>query len=131
WRRPVHQVAMENIRDVHVDESDGRGPTLRDLRRNRVVRVSVRMKDKRVVALPKTDAAAGGVKAVRAVAQQLRQRLAHLRDRAAAENDLRPALTAGSPAAAVRQDDELRIALLRLRQQAAAERRLKAVPASR
>ena len=55
----VHQVAFENIRDVAVEERDVQGLTLRHGNRNRVCRLQVRMNDKRVVALPKTDAHTG------------------------------------------------------------------------
>lgn len=127
WRSTVHQVALENIRDCSVEESDGRAPTLRHPRRNRLVRLQVRMKDKRVVALPKTDAARGRAE-VAAVAEQLRLRLAHLRGRAGGRPGLRPEATAEAPADQAAQDDELRVALLRLRQKAAARRLAEGAP---
>jgi hypothetical protein len=52
----VHQIAIENIRDVAVQEDDAHGFTLRHGPRNRVCRVHLRMHDKRVVSLPRTDA---------------------------------------------------------------------------
>jgi hypothetical protein len=125
WHGRVHQVALENIRDVNVSETDGHALTLRHGRRGRLVRLAVRMSDRRVVALPKTDAA-NGAPAVAAVAHQLRLRLAHLRDRAARRLDVRPALTSATPEATAEQDRQLRLALLRLRQAAAAQRQLRA-----
>ena len=124
YRNRVHQVALENIRDVAVDESEGHGFTLRHGRNNRLVRLTVRMKDKRVVALPKTDAS-GGVEAVEQVANHLRMRLAQVRDGDAGKRGLRPAPPGASAQAVVAQDDELREALIRLRQNAAAHRHLK------
>lgn len=54
--RKVHQIAIENIHDVAVQEEDVGGFTLRHGRRNRICRVHLRMNDKRVVSLPRTDA---------------------------------------------------------------------------
>lgn len=112
----VHQVAFENIRDVNVEERDASGFTLRYGTRNRICRLQVRMKDKRVVALPKTDAHTG-LPDVESVANQLRQRLRHLEDR----ESVKRAEHAGHEAAqAVAQaatagDPEIRRALRRLR----------------
>lgn len=127
YHSTVHQVALENIRDVSVEESEARGFTLRHGTRNRLVRMSVRMADKRLVALPKTDADSG-LDAVEKVANHLRLRMQQLRDRkssrhAGAEPPLAEALTA--------QDDELRRALRRLRQGAAGQRHLKTTPHGR
>jgi len=80
WGSTVHQVVLDNIRDCSVEESDGQGFTLRHGRHNRLVRLSVRMHDKRVVALPKTDAHSG-LDAVETVANMLRQRLHQMRER--------------------------------------------------
>ncbi|WP_280153124.1 hypothetical protein [Piscinibacter sp. XHJ-5] len=113
YRSTVRQVALENIRDVSVEESEAGGFTLRHGRRNRLVRLSVRMVDKRVVALPKTDAHRG-LDAVEAVANHLRMRMQHLRDRDRARS-ANPA--AAEPAKA--QEAELRRALRKLRQSAA------------
>ena len=111
----VRQVALENIRDVAVQESESGLFTLRHGRRGRLVRLAVRMKDKRVVALPKTDAA-GGREAVEALANQMRMQLAQLRAREVSER-----MRAGSRAAPQPADDaELRRALRRLRRGAAA-----------
>jgi hypothetical protein len=114
FRSTVRQVALENIRDVSVEESETQGFTLRYGRRNRLVRLMVRMADKRVVALPKTDAHAG-LEAVEAVANHVRLRLQQLRDRERARG-------ASSPRAAPDRagDDELRRALRKLRRSAAA-----------
>jgi hypothetical protein len=54
--RKVHQIAIENIADVAVQEEDVDSFTLRHGRRNRMCRVHLRMNDKRVVSLPRTDA---------------------------------------------------------------------------
>jgi hypothetical protein len=124
----VHQVAFENIRDVHIEERDARGFTLRHGTRNRVCRLQVRMKDKRIVALPKTDAVSG-LADVESVANQLRQRLRHLEDR----ESVKRAEAAGHEAAqAAAQtpsagDAEIRRALRRLRAGALAPDAPKAV----
>jgi hypothetical protein len=81
----VHQVAIENIRDVSVVEEDGTLPTLRHLNNNRVCRLLMRMTDKRAVALPKTDAETG-LEAVENAANQIRWRLQALLDK---QNDKR------------------------------------------
>ena len=111
FRSTVRQVALENIRDVSVEESEANGFTLRHGTHNRFVRLSVRMADKRVVALPKTDAYTG-LDAVEAVANHLRLRLTqHLcnRDRS------RQTGTPAAPEAAKAQEAELRRALRKLR----------------
>lgn len=72
----VHQLDIENIRDLAVDEEDDPGLTLRNLipgRRNTVCRLRLRLQDKRVVALPRTDAARG-LPEVEAVANHVRLR---------------------------------------------------------
>jgi hypothetical protein len=88
----VHQVAIENIRDVSVVEEDGTLPTLRHQNRNRVCRLLMRMTDKRVVALPKTDAETQ-LEAVENVANQIRWRLQALLDK---QNDKRGDKPAGA-----------------------------------
>ncbi|MFT3664048.1 hypothetical protein [Piscinibacter sp.] len=115
-RERVHQVAYENILDVHVEEKDTGGFTLRRGRANRVCRLNVRMKDKRVVALPKTDAHAG-LADVEEVANQLRQRLRHLEDREAMRRSEAAAHEAAQRAAEAPADGdaELRRALNKLR----------------
>ena len=112
----VHQVAYENIRDAHIEEKDAAGFTLRHGRHNRTCRLQVRMKDKRVVALPKTDAHSG-LADVEAVANQLRQRLRHLEDREAVKRSEHAAQNAVAKAAQAPagSDAELRLALRKLR----------------
>jgi hypothetical protein len=129
FRNNVHQVALENIRDVSVDESAARGFTLRHGIRNRLVRLAVRMADKRVVALPKTDAFSG-LDSVEAVANHLRMRLQQLRERER-ERDLTTRREApigdlaDLPSAMAAQEEELRKALRQLRAGAAKQRGLK------
>jgi hypothetical protein len=57
--RKVQQIAIENIADVAVQEEEVGGFTLRHGKRNRICRVHLRMNDKRVVSLPRTDAHRG------------------------------------------------------------------------
>jgi hypothetical protein len=80
YGQKVHQVALDNIRDLSVEETDVGGFTLRHGRHNRLVRLQVRLNDKRVVALPKTDAHTG-LDAVESVANHLRGRLDQMRER--------------------------------------------------
>lgn len=117
--RKVHQVAIENIRDVTVVESDVQGFTPRHLNRNRMCRLNMRMKDKRVVALPKTDAH-GELEAVEALANHIRtrQQLAGDREavkRSGAQGSEAAARVAQEPAT---NDKELMRELKRLRQRA-------------
>ena len=112
----VHQIAFENIRDVAVEERDAKGFTLRHGLHNRVCRLQVRMNDKRVVALPKTDAHVG-LADVEEVANQLRQRLRHLEDkeslkRSSTQADAAVQAIAAQPPA---DEDEFKRALKRLR----------------
>lgn len=125
----VHQVDYENIRDAHIEEKDAGGFTLRRGRHNRVCRLQVRMKDKRVVALPKTDAHSG-LADVEEVANQLRQRLRHLEDRAAMKRSEDAAQDAVRKAAAqppTGGDEDLQRALRKLRAGALAPNVPKAV----
>lgn len=124
----VHQVAFENIRDVAVEEKDAKGFTLRHGTHNRVCRLQIRMKDKRVVALPKTDAH-HELADVEEVANQLRQRLRHLEDRMGLKRSSEEASRAAKQAAEQPPtgDDELQLALRRLRAQALAPHVPKAV----
>lgn len=124
----VHQVAIENIRDISVLEEDAPGLTLRHGSRNRVCRLNLRMNDKRIVALPKTDAHAD-LDAVETVAN-------HIRSRQELMQELASRRPGGAPAAAPRAvapatvppvdtpdgdaDKEMQRALRRLRRQAAA-----------
>jgi hypothetical protein len=126
FRGKVHQVAMENIRDGSVEETEASGFTLRHGRRNKLVRLQVRLSDKRVIALPKTDAN-NGFQSVQAVDDYLRMRLQQLRDQEAergrrslkAQLDLPPAGPAAVPTA---EDDELQRELAKLRLVAANKR---------
>lgn len=84
-RGTVHQVALDNIRDLVVDEEEAPGLTLRNLvpgARNTVCRLRLRLADKRVVALPRTDAARG-LADVEAVANHLRLRKQQATERGA------------------------------------------------
>jgi hypothetical protein len=113
FRGKVHQVALDNIRDLTVQEGEVRGFTLRHGRRNRSARLQVRLNDKRVIALPKTDAHSS-LDAVESVANHLRMRLDLTRERDAARrpgNAERP-----STESVAARDDELRRALRKLRQ---------------
>lgn len=120
YRGKVHQVAMENIRDLSVEETEVRGFTLRHGRRNRLVRLQVRMNDKRVIALPKTDAH-NSLDEVEAVANHLRMRLQQLQDSDRARQAAhRPGPIAGAHSqAAAEQEEDLKRALARLRAGAA------------
>jgi len=117
----VHQIAFENIRDVAIEERDARGFTLRRGTHNRVCRLQVRMKDKRIVALPKTDAHSG-LGDVEEVANQLRQRLRHLEDRESLQRSAAAGDAAAREAAArpPSEEAEMRLALRKLRKGALA-----------
>jgi hypothetical protein len=91
----VHQVAMENIRDVNVVETEEPGFTLRHLNHNRLCRLTLRMQDKRVVALPKTDAYSE-LDAVEATANVVRERLLMLNGRKPASARLQENRDAGA-----------------------------------
>jgi len=125
FRGQVHQVALDNIRDVSVEETAARGFTLRHGRNNRLVRLNVRMQDKRVIALPKTDAHSS-IDAVEAVANHLRMRLQQLHDQELARTKhlARHAVAPPEPDADTQaaQEQELRRALQRLRQGATLKR---------
>jgi hypothetical protein len=117
----VHQVAFENIRDVAVEERDAKGFTLRRGTHNRIARLQVRMNDKRIVALPKTDAHEG-LADVEEVANQLRQRLRHLEDRESLKrsSDQADAVAKEVANRSPGEEDELRRALKHLRRGATA-----------
>jgi len=126
FKGKVHQVAMENIRDGSVEETEARGFTLRHGTHNRLARLQVRLSDKRVIALPKTDAHAG-LESIESVGNYLRMRLQQIRDQETqrgrrnlkAQLDLPPDAPAEVPSAA---DDELQRELAKLRLQAANKR---------
>ena len=117
----VHQVLIENIRDVAMQESEVRGFTLRHGTRNRLARLQVRMADRRVVALPKTDAFSG-LDDVEGVANHLRLRLQQLADRQALQRSQREASAAAQAVAndPAKADAEIRRELRRLRKNALA-----------
>ncbi|HJV61971.1 MAG TPA: hypothetical protein VJ743_13570 [Albitalea sp.] len=114
YRGRVHQVAMDNIRDASVEEMEVGGFTLRHGRHNRLVRLNVRMKDKRLVALPKTDADRG-LDEVEAVANHLRMRLQQLRDSERSRTVQPSGARAKPPVSPSPEEQELQRALNRLR----------------
>jgi hypothetical protein len=83
-KRKVHQIAIENIRDVAVHEEDATGFTLLHGKANRICRVHLKMKDKHVMALPRTDSPRG-LDGVEALANHVRARLQLLGERASIE----------------------------------------------
>jgi hypothetical protein len=115
----VHQVAIENIRDVTVTEAEAGGFTLRHLNRNRICRLSMRMNDKRVVALPKTDAHSE-LDAVETLANNIRTRQQLATDREAVKRSSDQGSKAAAKAAQADPsiDREMIRELKRLRQQA-------------
>lgn len=117
----VHQVAIENIRDVSVTEAEAPGFTLRHLNRNRVCRLTMRMTDKRVVALPKTDAQSE-LDAVETLANHIRTRQQLVGDRDAVKRSGERGGEAAAEAAKKPSsvDREMLRELKRLRQQAQA-----------
>jgi hypothetical protein len=117
----VHQVAIENIHDITVAEADVPGFTLRHLNRNRVCRLNMRLNDKLVVALPKTDAHGGG-EAVEAVANLIRTRQGLVESRQALAKSSEEASRAAANAVLTQSDKdrEMLRELRRLRQQALA-----------
>jgi hypothetical protein len=128
----VHQVAIENIHDLAVEESEVRGFTLRHGIRNRLCRLRVRMTDKRVIALPKTDAYKG-LDDVEAVANHLRARLQLSGDRQSLQRASKQASEAAQAVASrpPDQESELRRELKRLRRGALAPEVPKAVTLKR
>jgi hypothetical protein len=92
----VHQVLIENIRDVHVEQTEVGGLTLRHGRDNATVRIKLRMRDRYVAALPKAGAYSSRAD-VEHVAAMIDERLVSLRAEAAmrpadADRDLKRAL---------------------------------------
>jgi hypothetical protein len=119
FRGHVHQLLIDNIRDISVDERETRGFTLRHGRNNAVCRLMLRLNDKHSVALPKTDANSG-LADVEAVANHVRARQQQSEDRRRlGEAQARGARAAAQAAQeAPSQDTELRRELRRLRQKA-------------
>jgi hypothetical protein len=115
----VHQVAIENIRDVTVTDVEAKGFTLRHLERNRICRLTMRMNDKRVVALPKTDAQSE-LDAVETLANHIRTRQQLAGDREAVKRSSAQGSQAAVEAAQQPSsiDREMLRELKRLRQQA-------------
>ena len=128
----VHQVAIENIRDLTVEESEVRGFTLRHGTRNRLCRVRVRMTDKRVIALPKTDANKC-LDDVEAVANHLRTRIQLSGDRQSLQRASKQASEAAQAVASrpPNEESELQRELKRLRRGALAPEVPKAVTLKR
>ncbi|MFZ2649841.1 MAG: hypothetical protein WA210_07010, partial [Burkholderiaceae bacterium] len=121
--RKVHQIAMENIREVAVHEEEARGFTLLHGVRNRICRVHLKLHDKHFVSLPRTDSARG-LDDVETLANHVRARLQLLGERAgieraARDSDMAPlaATLALSP-----EEREMRHELKRLRRKTRAER---------
>lgn len=128
----VHQILIENIQHVTVDERDERRwPTLRHGYSNRVCRLRLLMRDKHVVGLPKTDANCA-LDDVEAVANFVRARQQQSAQRVAIDAAEQRAAVAATEAAATpaqaRAEAEMRLALRRLRQKALAPEAPPAVP---
>ncbi len=91
----VHQMLIDNIRDTSIDQGERCGFTLPHGRDNRSVRLKLRTKDRRVVALPKTGTH-GGIAAIEEAAARIDERLAELREvearRRTPDHDLKRAL---------------------------------------
>ncbi|MEQ1805333.1 MAG: hypothetical protein ABL900_08145 [Burkholderiaceae bacterium] len=83
-KRKVHQIAIENIRDVAVHEEEVEGFTVLHGKNNRICRVHLKMQDKHIVALPRTDAPRG-LDGVEALANHVRARLLLLGERKSIE----------------------------------------------
>lgn len=120
----VHQILIDNILDISVDEREERRlPTLRRGLANRVCRLRIVMRDKHVVALPKTCAYTG-LEEVEAVANFVRARQQQAQQRKALDGAEQrgsevAALAAAAPAQAL-AEAEMRLALKRLRRKALA-----------
>jgi hypothetical protein len=80
WSGRVHQVLIDNIRELEVAESEAGGLTLRHGRRNESTRLMLTLADGSRVALPRTDAHTG-LDAVEAVANHVRARQLQSTDR--------------------------------------------------
>lgn len=117
----VHSIALDDVRDVAVEETEAAGFTLRHGRRNQLVRLTVRTAEKRLISLPKTDAH-GGLDAVETVANHARMRIGHLRQAKRLQESSDEATDAARAAASAvsSRGDDLRVALQRLRQRATA-----------
>jgi hypothetical protein len=128
-RGSVHQVLIDNIDDLSVDETEVGGFTLRHGRRNAVCRLTLRLNDKHRVALPKTDARKGFAD-VEAVANHVRARKQQAEDRRLLSEAQARATQAAAAAAQAKpsHDAEKLLELRRLRQKALAPELPPAVP---
>jgi hypothetical protein len=122
YKRKLHQVAIENIRDVGVQEDEAPGFTLLHGTRNRICRVLLKLHDKTIVSLPRTDTASG-LDDVEALANHVRARLQLLTERkgierAQQDSDLAP--LAAEPMLSP-EERALRQELKRVRRQARAD----------
>lgn len=120
-RGHVHQVLIDNIAEITVDESEVGGFTLRHGRHNAVCRLHLRLQDKSLIALPKTDAHAG-LAEVEAVANHLRARQQQAADRRSLSDAEMRAERAAAEAATAKpsRDAAMLLELKRLRKQALA-----------
>jgi hypothetical protein len=121
WAGHVHQLLIDNIAEITVDEAEVGGFTLRRGRRNVVCRLTLRLKDKSVVKLPKTDAY-NSLADVEAVANHVRMRHQQAEDRRALSDAEKRAETAAAEAAKAKpsRDAAMLLELRRLRQKALA-----------
>jgi hypothetical protein len=125
WQK-LHQVDIQNIHDVSVTEQDAGGFSFLHGRHNRVCRLNLCMDDKRMVALPKTDAFSN-IDSVEAVANHIRRRQQLVSDMAAKRHGggASPGLAApkaanSAPRSPSESERDMLRALKRLRKQAAA-----------
>ncbi len=122
YQRKLHQIAIENIRDVAVHEEEAPGFTLLHGRRNRICRVHLKLHDKTIVSLPRTDAARA-LDDVEALANHVRARMQLLTERKSierAERDSDMAPLAAEPMLSP-EERALRQELKRVRRQARAD----------
>lgn len=131
-RGQVHQVAIDNIAEVSVDEQDVPGSfTLRHLKNNRVCRLLLEMKEGKPLKLPKTNAA-DGLESVEALANHIRTRQQFIEERQkvnrSSDDGSKAAQQVAQQPSSV--DAELARELRRLRKQALAPNLPPAVKAS-
>ncbi|WP_157604182.1 hypothetical protein [Rhizobacter sp. Root1221] len=105
YGQKVHQVAIDNIRDISIHEDDAGGFSMRHGTHNRVCRLNLRMADKRIVALPKTDAFAD-LDDVESVANHIRTRQQLMEELAARRGGGARSETAPAPAAEAPAPDD-------------------------
>jgi hypothetical protein len=121
WSGEVHQVLIDNIDEISVEETETGGFTLRHGRHNTLCGLSLQMNDKRIAALPNTDAQRA-LADVEAVANHVRARQLQSQDR----RSLSDAQAVASEAAAratnelPSKDVAMRLELQRLRRKALA-----------